>query len=153
MTAARFFLVRHAEAEPAGSGGDAARRLAPEGRRRFEAHARALARDLAVSEIVSSPYARARETAELLAAATGARVTTDAALAAGASTGRGLLLLGRAYGGGVALVGHNPELRDAASRAAGREVEVRPGTVVAVDDDGARFSVAWVRAIGAPEPT
>jgi phosphohistidine phosphatase len=149
----RFYLVRHAEAERTGPGGDAARRLTAEGRARFAAHARALARALQVARIVTSPYARAAETAAVLGAATGAKVSTDGALASGASSGRAILLLGRAHGAGAALVGHNPELAEAVARAAGRDLPVAPGTIVAVDDDGREFTVAWVRAIGQPGPT
>jgi phosphohistidine phosphatase len=148
----RLYLVRHAEAVGTARGGDAARRLTAEGRDRFAAHARLLAHALEVARIVTSPYARAAETAGLLAAATGAAVSTDDALASGASTGDGILLLGRARGAGTALVGHNPELAQAASRAAGRELSVAPGTIVAIDDDGKAFTVAWVRAIGEPRP-
>jgi phosphohistidine phosphatase len=151
---ARFYLVRHAEAERSAShGGDAARRLTPEGRSRFVAHARALAGELAVARIVASPFVRARETADLLRAATGAPVTPDDALASGASSGRALLLLGRAYGAGTALVGHNPELAEAIARAAGRDVRVDPGTIAAIDDDGRHFTLAFVRPIERPGPT
>jgi phosphohistidine phosphatase len=146
----RLYLVRHAEAVGTARGGDAARRLTAEGRDRFAAHARSLAH--ALERIVTSPYARAAETAGLLAAATGAAVSTDDALASGASTGDGILRLGRARGSGTALVGHNPELAQAASRAAGQELSVAPGTIVAIDDDGKAFTVAWVRAIGEPRP-
>ncbi len=135
---ARVYLVRHAEAEKQAES-DAARRLTPEGRARFEAHARALA--LRVSRIVTSPFARARETAELLSGATGAPVQEDAALASGASTGRGILTLARRAGEGAAIVGHNPELAEAVALAAGHGQSVPPGSVAAidVDDAGARL--------------
>lgn len=150
----RFYLVRHAEAEPAPvRGGDAARRLTGEGRDRFLDHARSLAGELRVARIVSSPFLRARETADLLGDVTGAKVAADDALASGASSARGVLLLGRAYGDGTALVGHNPELVEAITRAAGAEVRVTPGTVAAIDDDGAHFTLAFVRSIERPPAT
>lgn len=145
----RFFLVRHAAAaqHPPRGGGDASRPLSDEGRAAFAAHARALAPALPLARIVASPFVRARETAELLAGVTGAVVVEDPALGSGASHGRDLLLLGRRLGAGTALVGHNPELAEALARAAGHQVPVPPGTVAAIDDDGAAFRVAWVRPV------
>lgn len=143
----RFYLVRHGRAEARHPGGDRARRLLPEGRAAFAAHAGALARagDLAPARIATSPYARAAETAALLAEATGAPVEEDAALGSGESDGRGLLRHGRFLGDRAALVGHNPELAEAVALAAGRQVEVPPGSVAAIDEDGGAFRLAWIR--------
>ncbi len=146
MTAVRFHLVRHGEAAPKDARGDAARPLTPAGRERFAAHARALAPRLAVSRIATSPLARARETADLLAGATGAAVEDEPALASGASSGRELLALGLRLGAGAALVGHNPEIADAVAAAAGRQVEVRPGTIAAIDAEAGAFRLAWLEA-------
>lgn len=144
----RFYLVRHAKAEPKHAQGDAARRLTAEGRTHFAAHARAVARDLAPSRIVTSPFTRARETADLLAEATGAPVEEHAALASGASSGGDLLRLGQELGESVALVGHNPEFAEAVALAAGKKLDVAPGAVAAVDADGSGFRLAWLRAPG-----
>lgn len=145
---ARFFLVRHGKAEAGGPGGDAARRLTGEGRARFRAHAAALVPELRLVRILTSPLARARETAELLGEATGAAVEEEPALASGASGGRELLRLAREAGAGTALVGHNPELAEAVALVAGRELKVPPGTVAAIDVDGERVSLAWIRSPG-----
>ena len=142
----RFYLVRHGRAEARHPAGDAARRLLPEGRASFAAHARALATELRLSRIATSPYARAEETAAILGEATGAPVEPIAELSSGASDGRAILRLGAALGDGVALVGHNPELAAAVALAAGRAVEVPPGTLVAVDADAAAFRVAWLKS-------
>jgi phosphohistidine phosphatase len=141
----RVFLVRHAKAEKESPGGDAARRLTAEGRERFRLLLAELAGSLPVTRILSSPLARALETAELLAAATGAPVEEEEALASGRSDGRALLALARAAGGGAALVGHNPELAEAVARAAGREAEVKPGAVAAVDLGPQGPRLAWLR--------
>lgn len=139
----RIYLVRHAKAEKSSpSGGDAARRLTPEGRSRFAAHARALA--LPLRRIVTSPLARARETADLLAAATGAPVEEDGALASGASTGKELLALARRKGDGTALVGHNPEIAEAIGLA-GAVDAVPPGSVAEVELDDSGVALAWLR--------
>jgi phosphohistidine phosphatase len=68
----RVLLVRHAAAVDrlAFEGSDADRPLTPEGARRFRRAARALAAGLPELEMIaSSPLARAKETADLLAAA------------------------------------------------------------------------------------
>ncbi|HEY6097977.1 MAG TPA: histidine phosphatase family protein [Anaeromyxobacter sp.] len=146
MSTVRFYLVRHAKAEPGDPKGDAARRLTPEGRERFAAHAVATAPRLALSRIVTSPLHRARETGDLLAAATRAPVEAEEALAPGASSGRALLELGKRLGAGVALVGHNPELAEAVSLAAERDVDLKTGAIAAVDAVEGLFRLAWIEA-------
>lgn len=146
MSAAiRFYLVRHGIAETKLAKDDAARRLTPEGRSRFAAQARSLASGPPLARIVTSPFERARETAELLSVATHAEVTEEDALASGSSSGRALLALGERLGGGTALVGHNPEIGEAVALAAGRVVEVPPGTIAAIDADEGRVRLAWLR--------
>jgi len=137
-----FFLVRHGLAERRSAGGDAARRLTPAGRAAFAEVARAFAAHHRVVRIVTSPFRRARETALLLAAASGAPVEEAPELASGASGGAALLAFGLALGSGVALVGHNPELAEAVALAGGAEAEVPPGAVAAVDLAG---HLAWLR--------
>jgi len=140
----RIYLVRHAKAERDHPKGDAARRLSADGRQRFEKLLAVLLPRLAVTEVHTSPYARCKETAKLLGAATGAPLVVEEALASGRSTGSELLRLARAVGDGAALVGHNPETAEAVALAAGHAVEVKPGTVAAVDllPSGARL--AWL---------
>jgi phosphohistidine phosphatase len=139
-----FYLVRHAKAETDAPGGDSARRLTPGGRQAFAAVARALAADdVRITRIVTSPFTRARQTAELLAEATGAAVTVEPRLASGVSGGREVLALGQTLGAGVALVGHNPELAEAVALAGTGRAEVPPGTVAAVRLDG---RLDWIRA-------
>lgn len=142
----RFYLVRHGRAEARHPAGDTARRLLPQGRAAFAAHARALAAELRLARIATSPYARAQETAALLGEATGAPVEPIAELSSGASDGKAILRLGAALGDGAALVGHNPEIAAAVALAAGRDVEVPPGTVVAIETDGGAVRVAWLKS-------
>lgn len=144
----RFYLVRHGRAEASHPQGDAARRLLPDGRAAFLAHARALPRDARITRIATSPLARAVETAALLAEVTGGPVEEEAALASGATDGPALLALGAALGDGAALVGHNPEVAEAVAAAAGRPLAVAPGTVAAVDASGGAFRLAWIHAPG-----
>jgi phosphohistidine phosphatase len=143
MTAHRIYLVRHAKAEKKARS-DPERRLTPEGWSHFEAHARALAARLKLRSVVCSPFVRARETAAILAGATGAPVSEDHRLAAGASDGAGLLALVREAPAGAALVGHNPEIAEAIATVAGRDLEVKPGTIAALDVSGREVSLAWL---------
>ncbi|WP_242395407.1 SixA phosphatase family protein [Anaeromyxobacter oryzisoli] len=145
MIPTRVYLVRHAKAEPKRTD-DSLRRLTPEGRARFEAHVKALAPRLRVARILTSPLARARETAEVLAARTGATVEATDELASGRSDGRAILALAQEAADGTALVGHNPELAEAIARAAGRDVEVKPGAIAALDVDGREVRLAWIEA-------
>jgi phosphohistidine phosphatase SixA len=70
-----LFLLRHAIAvEPGALSGasDAARPLSPEGKEKMRKIARGMkALDLSFDLILSSPYVRARETAEIVAASSG----------------------------------------------------------------------------------
>jgi phosphohistidine phosphatase len=145
---ARVFLVRHAKAEPRHDGDDPDRRLTPEGRARFERHVKALERKLRITRVLTSPYARARETAEILAAATGAPLEEDERLASGASSGKELIALAREAASGTALVGHNPEVAEAIARAAGKELQVKTGAVAALDVDGKNVELVWFEVPG-----
>lgn len=131
--ATRVYLVRHAKAEPHHARGDAARRLTAEGKARFTRLLEELGADLAPTRVLTSPLARARQTAELISAFTGAPVEDEEGLESGGCTGPQLLALARRAGPGAALVGHNPEMAEAVALAAGREEEVKPGSVAAVD--------------------
>ena len=141
------WLIRHARAEQAAAGGDQARRLTAGGRAEFRETLRRLGPRLRPTRILTSPFARARETAELVAEAAAAaghpvEVEVEPRLASGASSGSGLLALCRDAGRGVALVGHNPEVAEAIALCGeGRDDAVPPGTVAALDRGG---RIAWV---------
>jgi phosphohistidine phosphatase len=144
MAPHRVYLVRHAKAEAGASGDDAARRLTVEGRTRFNRLLGALGGRLAVRRIVTSPFVRARQTAELLASATGAAIAEDERLASGACEGPELLALVREAAADTALVGHNPEVAEAVAKVAGKELEVKPGSVAALDVEGKQVRLAWL---------
>ena len=141
----RIYLVRHAKAEREHPKGDAARPLSAEGRERFQRLLAELRGQLAVTAIHTSPLARARQTAKLLSAATGAPVVEEEELASSRSTGSALLRLARIAGDGTALVGHNPEMAEAVALASGHAEEVKPGTIAAVDLLAAGPRLAWLR--------
>jgi phosphohistidine phosphatase len=136
-----YYLIRHARAESSAPGGDAARSLTPAGRDAFRQGVLALVGRLTVKSIHASPVLRARQTGDLLSAMTGAPVEVEEELSSGSSSASRLLALGLELGDGAALVGHNPELADAIGLAAGRDVDVPPGTVAAIGLDG---RLAWL---------
>ena len=63
----RIILVRHADALPAHNGPDAMRTLSPSGRKNMYKTAQRLVQEAAnISQVISSPFARAIQTAEIL---------------------------------------------------------------------------------------
>ena len=109
-----IWLLRHAAAEDrAASGKDADRSLTREGRDRARRVGRGLA-TLApdISRIVTSPYRRARQTAEAAAEALGKAEALEesAALEPGRDPEEILGELGEERDGDVLLVGHEPHL-------------------------------------------
>jgi phosphohistidine phosphatase len=138
------FLVRHAEAEAGGL--DADRRLTPTGKAAFSGLLEVLGPELSVTRVLASPFRRARETAHLLAHATGAPARASDDLASGHAGGRELLALARESGAGTALVGHNPEVAEAVAIAAGKPLPVPPGSVAALDLSGPAPRLLWLRS-------
>ncbi len=136
--------MRHGDAEPPGAV-DRDRRLTRAGRAAFASLAASLAPSLQVRRILASPFARARETALILNAATGAPVEDLELLVPGRSSGAEILSLAREAGGGAALVGHNPEIAEALALAAGEPQQVPPGTVAALEDTLGGCRLLWVR--------
>jgi phosphohistidine phosphatase len=111
----QVYVVRHAEAEPAGAGGDAERRLTERGRSQARAAASGLrALDVRLDGLLTSPLQRARETAALLAGELGApRPETLGALDGRASAADILdEVAERAALARLALVGHMPVLAE-----------------------------------------
>ncbi len=141
---APVLVVRHAEATSGGL--DADRRLTEAGRVAFADLLQMIGPRLEVTRVLTSPFRRARETAELLARAAGATVESEDELASGHAGGRELLALAREAGPGTALVGHNPEVSEALTLAGGKRMAVPPGTVAAIDFAGDAPVLLWVRS-------
>jgi len=114
----RLMVVRHAIAEDREvyartHTDDAGRPLTSEGRRKMERVALGLKELVpALDLLAASPFKRAVDTAEIIAAAYGeVRVERVAELAPGAGIDRGLgWLAGQQTRGSVAIVGHEPDL-------------------------------------------
>jgi phosphohistidine phosphatase len=148
-TSLELYLVRHAVAAERGPDypDDAERPLTPEGVERFrKAVAGLRAFGVVLDVVLSSPYVRAKETAELLcvglkpkprlaisdALLPGRRpAVVIAAIEQYSATGRGASRL--------ALVGHEPDLGELAARLLGAKgsVEFKKGAVCRIDVDRA----------------
>jgi phosphohistidine phosphatase len=107
------WLLRHAAAEDrAASGRDADRALTPEGLRRAEAVARGLATlESGIARVATSPYRRARQTAQAAASALGisGEIAQSHALEPERDPEEILLEITREEGD-ILLVGHQPHL-------------------------------------------
>lgn len=116
-------VIRHGAAEErAPSGADADRALTEAGAEQMRAVAAGLAAiERPPAAVLASPYRRARQTGDIVAAAFGdVPVFEEAALASGAAAADVLAaLVGRLDGdtGGLAVVGHEPDLGRFASYA------------------------------------
>jgi phosphohistidine phosphatase len=146
----RLYLVRHASAEEPGTRADADRRLTDRGRRESRHVGEGLktlgARPV---RILSSPFIRARETADAIASELSMAVEVRDALASGASPDDLLREVRDPGGEEVLLVAHQPELGAlAALLLTGGPVATlsfRPGSVCCLDLDGAQGRLAWFR--------
>jgi phosphohistidine phosphatase len=140
----RLLIVRHAIAVDPGTPGikDADRPLTPRGIERFESAAAGLARVLPRPDaLLTSPWKRARQTAELLASAYGRLKPVDTPALAGGSFEALARVIG-AYpkDATVAVVGHEPWLSALLARLIGSpepdRLEFKKGGVALVEIDG-----------------
>lgn len=144
MLTTRLFVVRHAVAEDAPSGGDdRARRLTGKGRRRFARLVRRLVRaGLEIDLVATSPLVRARETAEILAEALPSRPRIEVieALAPGADWHALVEWMVHQGAGSVAWVGHAPCVGRLVAMSIGdgtAAVRMEKGSIAAIAlDDG-----------------
>jgi len=123
------FVVRHAEAAPGEP--DHLRPLTSAGREAAKHRARELAAT-SIDAIVSSPLLRARQTAEAIASATGARVEVDDRLGPGATAAE-LRAAVDGRGEAVVTVGHQPDCSEIVLELTGREVRFEPAGVHEVE--------------------
>jgi phosphohistidine phosphatase len=142
-----LYLVRHAIAfdpDPSRWADDRDRPLTPNGEKRFARAARGLAELVqSVDVVLSSPFARAWRTAELLHNAGWPEPARCEALEAGRAAAEVLQALQpHASSSAVALVGHEPGMHELASylltaEANHAQVEFRKGGVARLSLDGA----------------
>lgn len=141
----RVYLMRHAAAEESAAGGDAQRRLTEQGRVDAREAGNALRdRNEKVDLILSSPRLRARETAELVAAAIGAPVEVRQELTCGATNEVFWdVLRSEDADKTLLLVAHNPDLGTFVSSLISRVVGFSPATLCCVDPDAG--TLLWIR--------
>ena len=145
----KLYLIRHTDAVQVGEGGvsDSERYLTSEGRAEARRVAGKLSKKGAKFDgILTSPYVRAVQTAEIVAAHAGFEAIVEAlpALASGRWSRRGIAeaLSPRPASGQFALVGHNPDMEEMASAlmgVSGTAVTFRKGTVGCFEVDGDPF--------------
>jgi phosphohistidine phosphatase len=124
-----IYLLRHGDAED-GDGDDAERSLTPKGKRQAAAAGQALAvRGAEIDACLTSPKARAAETARLACEPLGIEPEI-----AGELHGGGFDALALAAGrGDMLLVGHEPDLSAAVARLTGANAKLRKGGLAIVD--------------------
>jgi len=150
-----LYLVRHGVAEEPGEAwpDDTLRPLTLKGKARLKEAAQGLlALDVQIDEIATSPFVRARQTADVLASAFADVPPVKAlpSLAAGGQVADVLAQLGRFAGRrNVAIVGHAPGIGQLAARLVGarRGFEFRKGAVCCIEVDAlpasARGRLRW----------
>ena len=136
----RVYFLRHGKAEDraAWRGDDADRPLTAEGEEALRREAKALrAMDLALDVIVTSPLARARRTAEIVAdeLGLGGRLVEDDRLAPGFDVRRlEQVLAAHGPAGAVMVVGHEPDFSETvAELIGGGDVVMKKGGLARVD--------------------
>jgi phosphohistidine phosphatase len=139
-----IILVRHAEAEDRALGTpDPERRLVAAGRRAARATGRALAALKVDPEcVVSSPYPRAYETAEILAEELGSPLVGDGALLGVEAAD--LPGLQQRHGDDLVLVGHDPDFSRLVHAVTGARVSFPKAGAAAIDPiAGERGELRW----------
>jgi phosphohistidine phosphatase len=129
-----LFLVRHAHADPGEP--DESRPLSERGRAEVKALAERLASHATPPRLIlTSPLARAQETAETVARAVGVELRADERLRPGATAET----LGEALAGlpgPVAAVCHQPDCSEIAVALTGRDPGFAPGAVTEIELEG-----------------
>ncbi len=131
-----IYLMRHGLAERAVPGKeDATRHLTEQGRSEVTQLAQALAEGLSgLDHLFSSPYLRARQTAELVGAAIGVPVEVDARLAPGCTL-HGIEEMHTEYGAPMQFltVGHQPDVGYLVGALTGRSIAIREGSLIVIE--------------------
>jgi phosphohistidine phosphatase len=141
--ARQLWLLRHAEAEPHGMRPDSERRLTERGEQQARGAGVALQRlGVRFEAVLFSPKLRAKQTAELAAAAWGkvarSLLREHEPLASGFDAARALEALGSVSADGrLLLVGHEPDFSRLAGELTGGRVDLKKGGLAALRLDGA----------------
>lgn len=141
MAVHELYLVRHGKAEERGVAwpDDAKRPLTDDGTERMRRAARGLVRlGVTVDVVLTSPYVRARQTAELIASAFASRppiVASDSLTPNGSFPALLEELDKQSKRGQVAIVGHQPDLGEIAARLGGlrQALDFKKGAICRID--------------------
>jgi phosphohistidine phosphatase len=136
----RLYVIRHATAEGPGEAGDVHRRLTPLGRWQAKEAGRALLnRGVGLGRLFSSPAARARETAELIAGELNPSPAVEILEALYSGPTLEGILCELQSSSEVALVGHLPAVEHFVRALISHPAELRfpPSTVCCVEFTGA----------------
>jgi phosphohistidine phosphatase len=137
--AQQLWFLRHGEAEPHGARPDADRELTERGRGQSDSAGRALAAlDITFQLALTSPKARADQTARIACAHLDIEAHTHDALSSGFDREEAIALL-RAAGEDqrVLVVGHEPDFSQTVHDLTGARIELKKGGIAAVRVDGA----------------
>jgi phosphohistidine phosphatase len=151
-----IYLMRHGLAErPALGQEDATRRLTEQGHADVSQVAHALAEvQSGLEYLFSSPYLRARQTAELVASAVGMPVQIDRHLAPGCTLDA-LEELHVAYGAPQRFmaVGHQPDVGNLVQAMTGQVISVREGSLIIIEASVLKPRCGVLQGVFAPEAT
>jgi phosphohistidine phosphatase len=135
--ARQLWLLRHADAEPHGTRADSERMLTERGKRQARVAGQALAQaKVELATVLSSPKARARETAELALVEMGddqAGFELYEPLTGGFRAAQALeAFADTGAEGSLLLVGHEPDLSNVVGELTGGRVDLKKGGVAVV---------------------
>ena len=138
-----LYLIRHGIAEPRGEAwpDDAKRPLTEQGMSRLRRSARALVRlGVSIDVVLTSPFVRTRQTAEIIAAASGPRppvINVDALAPGGAPADLVSEIEKQARRPSIAIVGHEPGIGELAAWLVGMKqpIAFKKGGVCRIDVD------------------
>lgn len=149
-----IYLMRHGLAErPAPGQEDSTRRLTDLGRADVTRVASALAEGQSgLQYLFSSPYVRAKQTADIVGSAVGIPVEVDARLAPGCTL-EGVQDMHFEYGAPMRFitVGHQPDVGYLVQALTGRTVAVREGSLIVIEASELRRDCGRLRAVFAPD--
>ena len=131
----KLYFLRHGKADwPDWDKSDDERPLTKEGRREMARIAKFLAQlKIEPAVVLSSPLPRAWQTAEYAAEALGVRLEKEPTLASGFNAARLRVLLKRANGGDLMIVGHEPDFSTVIRALTGGDVQLGKGGIARVD--------------------
>lgn len=140
----KLYFLRHANADwPDWSGPDDERPLTSKGRKQTRRVAKLLRRlDVKPADLLSSPLPRAFQTAEIVAAKVGLPLIKEPRLGKGFTVGKLRVIIKRAKGEDLLLVGHEPDFSAVIGQLTGGRVKLPKAGIACVElEDGKRAGV------------